>query len=414
MKRVSFFFLIVFAAASDASCQEASPSDEGGIAIIEDVSRTWQENYLRLRTWQGTVKINTVNVRAKGTTVIDRELEFALDTANDNLIHFGSTLLRFKPTDSTEEEFRKDKSGFRGNLRTSDSSTDVFRSIANREQGSKLVTNIKPRSRKMNDWFSLGVDFDPVLPMWCRHIPVDIELKNSLLSWKDRNGEGFIVNRKEDLVAFTLQFDELNWEFSITQGGNPVSVTWEFDDTKGHSKGVIKSQFVEIGGVWVPSSAHHSWVSPGVSIEIQLDYLNSRVNEPLPDNCFSLTRLQISDGDPIWDTRFHAGYRFDSTKATAKKPETVSPVSQSGANLSSIQNGTTSGKKESQRIGDPASQQAPEPGGAKSTSDSSVEVPIAQALPFWRNKGIVAMGSLCLLCLIALTINWFRSQGRQK
>ncbi len=411
--RLCFLFWIISEAAFG---QEIQQDASDGTAIIEDVSRTWQENYLRLQTWEGKARIKSVDVRAEGTTTIERELEFSLDMTNDRLIHYGSKIMRFRATGSTEEVLRKDQSGFRGVLRTSDSSISVFRTIAHKEEGTKLVTDIKPRSRKMRSWLSLGMEFDPVLPMWSDTIPVDVELKNSLLSWKARDGNGFSVQRTGDDVAFTIQLNSLkSWQFAMSRGANPAKMIWEFgSEATGRSRGEIQSQFVKVGDVWIPESGHHFWKNKKFTAEIQLDFLESKVNQPLSDDRFSLTRLEISDGDAIWDTRFQAGYRFDSAEAITNVAGPPASQTDPVQSPDSSQDGTAAEKDKSLGIEQPAVQQAPQRGEAKSASDSSAEIPIAQALPFWKNKGIVAMGSLCLLCLIALTINWFRSQGRQK
>ncbi|MBL8809948.1 MAG: DUF1573 domain-containing protein [Planctomycetaceae bacterium] len=345
--------------------QESNEGDtDPGIAVLENVIETWQRNYLSLKTWEGQAHIEYVSKSARGTVAIERDLEFSLDKENDRLIHLGTRLYHLQASETEDSVLQKKSTGIICALRSKWSTIGVFHSIAQRDAGKQAVTENSRNSRR--SWHLLYEEFDPILPLWCDNVPVDVELKNSILSWKARDGVGFQVGQKGDNVLFSTALgrnstNKHSFEFAKSQGGNPVNYSWEFQSNEGKlTSASIQSQFHKVGDVWLPAAGHYRFANANSSVDVRLVYTEGRVNQPIKEDRFSKNRLAISNDDKLWEVLSQAGNQTTSAdtpnektsrQAASKSPDMTATTNPGGTNTVSLSSAQYSLVAAAQKVG---------------------------------------------------------------
>ena len=203
-------------------CQTEASQDEG-IRILQNVSKEWARNQLKIKTWEGAVRIHNVTTSRKSNAVSDAfyDFEFSYERSSDRLLHRGTIVRYQQETPDKPKEFSDVFSGFRGGLRTGDGYTKVFHSNKNKNENKRVATLLRPRSSARPGWLN-SEDFDPLFYTYHNESPIDLYIAYEIKSWEFDRGVGFSVKQEDDVVRFQHQFDHVQEgiDFSLNQGKN--------------------------------------------------------------------------------------------------------------------------------------------------------------------------------------------------
>ena len=129
---------------------------------------------------------------------------------------------------------------------------------------------------------------------------------------KEKEPDWVTIGREGDLVTLKLEKYGLMERYAVDleKGGCLVA----YDHSEGAGKPTVKwrSDLQCVAGVWIPARTNcEETRSSGMRVVKRLEWVENAINEPIPDDEYSLVKLGVHEGDEVHDQR--TGTRYTVT-----------------------------------------------------------------------------------------------------
>jgi hypothetical protein len=288
----------------------------GDVELVNMVARAHRANKEQIRTWRGRVLIEShetgpnpesVIYHMEGSVVFVLDRQKQAERSNWTTLKMtaidpdtGTEIPRALPSDNL---MIKDGAYYRYSYDPQlerDSEESTFRGVS-----------IQPASARPRGGTSSS-SFDPMY--WFSFYGSDLgDLFDSYYKWakEGKDLSHVAVRRDGDLVVLESRIGEILGRYTVDlrRGGNLVV----YDSVTGSAKAFqFKYEYENLAGAWVPkrvtmeSTVEHDEVRTHRTDKAE--FIDNVVNEPIPEEEFSLVKLGIRRGDQVTDTRTITAY----------------------------------------------------------------------------------------------------------
>ncbi len=305
----------------------------GDPELLQLVAAAHESNRERIQTWRGRAVVETRITSADADSVEERtaSVEFFLDrerkahrsnflTSKSVLIAKGQTEPNVRPMecyllkDGAYYEYVWEPHG--DEVRNGPSE----RTVRIQEESARLLS-------------AFGYDFDPMYWLTFGNTGVARHFKTHY-KWA-KEGQEFgpaSVGRTGNLVKFEVHANDAmkerfggdvvnEWIVDLSKGGNLLVY-----DSGGDQAGVIVPgvrwtyEHENVGGIWVPKRVAVETTSAGRTTRRGVEWVENVINEPIPEEEFSLVKLGARRGDRVRDSRTGAEYLLEGEQFPLPEP----------------------------------------------------------------------------------------------
>ena len=338
-----------------AESQVVSPDD---VAVLQDAAKRYEANVEAIRTWQGEVVYEELGKSSEKTIPINRKtsIRFWVDVPN------GKRMIICEPVEETQMssdgEFHPVVMELKSTLVLTRDSLRYHRTaydpkgyipLPDNNGGTRFVRgedseqydlnvlrgsiHISTETKPAHNQFDLIHTFDPFVVM--DHVNTHyIQIFNFVVER---------INNGKDVSMFQINVrgEQLSLIEESTRGNRTISNIYTVNKSfrccpverrssvPGILNTVFTSEYEQHDGVYVPKKVL-ILLEDGASKRI-VTFTKNVINEPIPDDIFSLRGLGAMRGDSVYDSRTNTRYYLDDEQYPL--PDYAKEVKRNGSNV---------------------------------------------------------------------------------